>query len=705
MTLIEQIKICCPDAKNIIIRDLNLKSSGANLQCPWPDHTDNHPSAYWVNDHNLIKCPVCDKSYDIINHYQIHFGYSPCQSVFELCKELGIDASSYKPPENYIQVKKFKSPSDVFLNHSSKNQPIKQLPIEASFFKDKHIRADVAKDFFDTEATNTEILLNHHERDQSGTWQICHSKRRMIATDTFDDGSKEKCIPGGNSCFFGLKTLFKSDGMSRKIAFLCEGHTDALRLASEIVADIEDSKNDYQLGEYAVLAVPNGATSLKVALENSPTFSKWFRSSCEQLIIIPDADNAGLKMLEQVKLYLDNDKKVKWVDLTIVPGIKFKKTKGDDLSDAINILGDQYWPLLINPQFLPIDEKVNDINSVMADGFRTGIPTIDYNDTGLKTGRVTFLAGIRGSGKTTFMRQILLNIANQKIQIYVFFGEGSNENHKRDLQLAISNKNERIPHTHLDGDGQQLWYPTKEAQDRYKIKYDRYIDISDKIKSKDETVFNALLKKMIRYAERGTKVFFIDNMMQITNTRDAKNVFIEQKRVVTDLVNFANHYDVHVMIVCHLNKAGDSITGAQEQENLVDTILLFKRIDDDNTKFKDSIISKTRINEYEYQSVTSIIRVLKIRDRGEYNLCLLTWDKERGKAIELVWNTKLNRIATHYLDCGFDCIKASPIFEMQRENSDLAHQNRDPNVNRFAKETLDTEYLDVDEYDDYYNKN
>jgi len=164
-------------------------------------------------------------------------------------------------------------------------------------------------------------------------------------------------------------------------------------------------------------------------------------------------------------------------------------------------------------------------------------------------------------------------------------------------------------------------------------------------------------------ATRGTKVFFIDNMGQITNNVKASETNNEQKRVITKLVKFAEIYNVHVFMICHLNKSGETITGAYEQENLVDTILFFQRLEEtkDPEKTREKMVKRIGITEHESQLVTAIIKVQKIRDRGMRYLSLLTWNQDRGRSIDLVYDMRLNRIATSYIERGFDCIKASTI--------------------------------------------
>jgi len=492
-TVIDEIKLAARAAEQRITQDLKLKVNGSNIQCPWPDHADNTPSAQWIIEKMHIYCHVCAKGYDIINHYEEFYNHSPNQAIIELCNELKINYknSGWNPPANYLKTKTFEAaPNDYTTNYHK--QKVDAFPVELAWFTNKKIDPVVARDFFDTEVTKDEILFHHHERDACGNWVKCHTKRRRIDSTPFEDGKKEKSIYGGHSCFYGLKTLFNKAGEPKATVFLLEGHSDALRLASEIA-------KDDALENFGILSVPNGAGTLKQAIENSPTFRKYFNSkACERLIIIPDADNAGRNvMLPHAGLYLSTnpkqDAKINWYDLLTVPGIEYKETKGDDLSNALDIWNGNYFKLLESDlPYLPIDKPIGDLQGTPEDGLRTGLPTIDYNDGGLKSGRVTLLAGIRGQGKTTLMRAIMCNLAKQKIPIYAYFGEGANEAHKRDLQLAITTENERFSHTLLEGDGQTLTFPEKTAVDRYNAEYSRYINIFDKQVPDGQTMFQAL---------------------------------------------------------------------------------------------------------------------------------------------------------------------------------------------------------------------
>ena len=93
-----------------------------------------------------------------------------------------------------------------------------------------------------------------------------------------------------------------------------------------------------------------------------------------------------------------------------------------------------------------------------------------------------------------------------------------------------------------------------------------------------QTLYQHVFQQIKIAVSRGVKVIFLDNIMALTNGPHVKDKLAEQIRVAMELVSFTHANDFHLGLIGHTSKSNDGLTGALEQENLVDTILTFYRM-------------------------------------------------------------------------------------------------------------------------------
>ncbi len=617
-------------AKDIIIADLNLKEQGGNVTCPYPEHEDKTASASWKP--HAFHCHACTdginrRQYDIISHYEIHHGLSIGEAINKLCEEWNIsndfeDRSNYKPKVIRAKV------NDDYQEKRNKFNNV-QTDLAQSFFKSKKINEDIARNIYRCQTTDSEILIHGHEAINRN-WTPVYTKRRKLDLSNYEmngNNPKEIQIAGGLNTFYGLPSLYTQERQEKRVALICEGQMDALRVATEL-----EKFNMFK--DVAVLSVPSGGTSLTTAWNNTPFFRKWF-SRCQKVIIIPDADSTGKKMLEQAKECLCADKTY-WLDLTKITGIRFTEKHGADISDAFDKFNINPQSIFSLSEHLPIDGMVTADNvdiKLSEEGIRSGFITHDYNDSGLKFGRLTIVSGVRGHGKTTTAMQMVFCSAMQKIKSFCFFGETSEGSVVARFARMCATEKEIDSRVTLAGRIDYVVNPI--AEDRFKKKYGKLITFycKDQIKDKNN-VFDVMMERMLIAVKRGSKLFLLDNMMMICQPK-ADNVFQEQKRITEELKEFALRHDVHIILIAH-PRAGDGIqkiSGAQEQENLADTILYYVRLPHDADKSK--ITNETQINSDDASKISAVLINKKVRDEGATFPVYLEWNSSTGTVSEI----------------------------------------------------------------------
>lgn len=231
----------------------------------------------------------------------------------------------------------------------------------------------------------------------------------------------------GFSCTASLHNFFNSDNVeSGDILIIVEGEMDALSLM--------------ECGYESVVSVPNGAIAKVKDYTPRPEEDNSFRflwdakdmlDSALKVVIATDADEAGNAMAEELARRIGKDRvwKIEWPE-----GCK-------DANEALITLGkDGLENLVNNPAPWPVSgiyeakhffDKVRDIyENGLGSGLSTGYEDIDPLYT-IAEGQITVVTGNPSSGKSEFIDQIMMNLA---------------ENH--DYSFAVCSF-ENEPHIHI----------------------------------------------------------------------------------------------------------------------------------------------------------------------------------------------------------------------------------------------------------------
>jgi len=151
------------------------------------------------------------------------------------------------------------------------------------------------------------------------------------------------------------------------------------------------------------------------------------------------------------------------------------------------------------------------------------------------------------------------------------------------------------------------------------------------------------MSEMTIKARQGSVLFVIDNMMKLT--ADHKETFKAQQVIISKLKEFAVHFKVHVILICHPKKYGTSISGAMEIENTADTILKFNRV--------FGLTDEDGISDLALKNVTAIVTNEKIRDGGKMNTMYMEFNPTKEANEEIVYIPELYQMAADYKRNGY----------------------------------------------------
>lgn len=232
----------------------------------------------------------------------------------------------------------------------------------------------------------------------------------QIVNAKFRDGAKNfRLIKDAELIFFGMQTL---DG--RNCAIITEGEWDMLTAYEcgfgkdyEPIVNDDGEVIEHELGRWAILSVPNGASRGNQQLEYLDNCSDYI-SVIDEFIIATDGDEAGRKLRDELvrRLGVEKCRVVEYPS-----GCK-------DLNEVLLKHGkDEVISLLLQSAPIPIDGVyyLEQIFPDMLDSFKAGVqlaPTTRFDEMDeffrWKKGDITLCTGYGNHGKSFFMLQLML---------------------------------------------------------------------------------------------------------------------------------------------------------------------------------------------------------------------------------------------------------------------------------------------------------
>lgn len=235
----------------------------------------------------------------------------------------------------------------------------------------------------------------------------------------------------------------------------------------------------------------------------------------------------------------------------------------------------------------------------------TGYPYLDKAIKGLILGEVTILSGLNGSGKSSWLNSVMLNVIQRGFKVACFSGELTDFNVMKWLTQSAAGKH----------------YVKKVAGCDYAYEIDDmvYDKICDWLYEKFYLFnnnygnqFQQVLSDLGEVVAKGVKLIVLDNLMalQISNFAGDKNE--KQKQFILDIVEFAKRHSVHIVVVCHPRKESgaqtflrkESIAGSGDLTNAVQNVAIVHRVGDDFCKRASEFFGKEKVERYmEYSNV------------------------------------------------------------------------------------------------------
>lgn len=277
-----------------------------------------------------------------------------------------------------------------------------------------------------------------------------------------------------------------------------------------------------------------------------------------------------------------------------------------EIKEEIPELGEKWMSL----------SSVEKVDLTKLEKVKTGFTELDNRVGGLYMSEVTILSGTNGSGKSSWLNSVILNILQQKYKVALWSGELRADILKSWIQMVAAGKDYLRPSQFEQG---QYYVP-----DSIGSKIDAWLDgMFYLYNNKYGNVASQVLHDIKILTKAGVKVFVIDNMMSMNIDVFDGDKNEKQKQFILALKDFAMEEQVHVILVAHPRKSvaflrKTDISGSGDIINAVDNCFIFHRVNEDFIHAITDFYDAARASQL--QQYGNVLVVEKNRLRGVVDL-------------------------------------------------------------------------------------
>lgn len=501
----------------IIANELNLENyDNKNMKACCPYHAEKTPSFIYNNKNHNFHCFGCSVNVDIIDVFmQKGSTYiEATEKLFDLAE------IPHTFGEKNVKTKSaYRYPAPV--ESTNKTNVYKYLETRG-ISKEIVDYCDVRED------ENGNVVFNYYDTNDVLTMVKYRPSRKINKGET-----KTWCQKNADT----TPLLFNMNRVNvTKPLLICEGEIDCM-------AAIESGYSN-------AVSVPLGAGNFHWIEENW----EWLEQF-DNIIICSDNDEAGTKMQKEC-IYRVGSWRCKVVN---IPS-SFKKDDGTrvkvkDLNETLYYYGkEKVMDIISNASDTPVDSVLDysDIKNVdldNIDGVYTGFKELDKKLMKLFYGSFNIVTGVNGSGKSSFLSQIVCQALEQDKNVWMYSGELPNFQSKNWINYILAGQRNVVEKQINDT---QFWKVTNQAQKQMDKHYKGKLYIyKDGCSHKISDLIQSIIDSIRKY---GSKLIIIDNLTSVNLECNENNKYNKQEEFVTQLIDIAKKYNVAVILVCHPHK-------------------------------------------------------------------------------------------------------------------------------------------------------
>lgn len=516
---IEEAKAKLGDRTADIIADL-LKVEEYDAQnhkglCPF--HNEKTPSFIFNAKTNKYHCFGCNKSVDIVDAFM----NTGCTFTEAASKLFELTDMPYSMGEHKVQTKSsYRYPVPVECADKSKVY---------SYFAKRGISKETI-DYCDVrQDENGNAVFNYYDTNDVLTLVKYRPARKI---DKSKGDIKCWCQKGADT----TPLLFNMNRINTTAPLLiCEGEGDCM--------------SAIEAGYANTVSVPLGANNYGWIEENW----EWLEQF-ESIIICSDNDEAGERMRKECIFRLGTWR-CKIVHIPRFIELDCKKIKIKDLNEVLYYFGkSKVMTLISEATDTPVDSvsdysDIKNIDLDSIDGIKTGFKELDKRLMKLFFSTFNILTGVNGSGKSSFISQLVCQAAEQGYNTWYYSGELPNFQCKNWLNYIFAGQRNITQENYGDT---EFWRVNKSAQKEMDKYYKEHIFIyKDGESHKVDDLIDSMVDCIRKY---GAKLCIIDNLTSVNLECNENNKYQKQEEFVSKCIEIAKKYNVVVLMVVHPHK-------------------------------------------------------------------------------------------------------------------------------------------------------
>lgn len=490
------------------------------MRCCCPFHLEDTPS--FIFDHDKLNCHcfgACATSCDIIDAYMKGKNATFVEAAQKLFELAGV---TYSFGEHGVKTRhQYRYPKPVQCTNKDK---VYDYLAKRKISKETADYLDIRQD------EHGNMVFNYY--DERDVLTMC---KYRPARKVGHGENKNWCQPGADTS----PLLFNMNRINPTQPLVIA--TGELDCASLIEAGIQNA-----------VSIPLGDQNYAWMEECMPWIDRF-----KEIIVCHDNDESGNKFIKTVLPRLESWRcKIANCPEYYIDEAGEKKRHIKDINEVLYWYGKEgVVNMIANAADAPVPSLV-DLSDVeetdlsMLDGIETGIIDLDKQIMKLFYGTFNILSGTPGSGKTSWLYQLVCNTLHQGLGAWVFSRELPDYMTKNWINFLFAGP--RNVNQYAAENGAVYYRVTQAAKNAINEAYRGLCHLyRDDFDNKAESLQKSMIDAARKY---GDKLFIIDNLMTVDLEADDSNKYDKQTEFVNWLIQFSRRYDVCTVLVCHPRK-------------------------------------------------------------------------------------------------------------------------------------------------------
>lgn len=281
------------------------------------------------------------------------------------------------------------------------------------------------------------------------------------------------------------------------------------------------------------------------------------------------------------------------------------------------------------------DIKFVDLSTIVT--IPTGFTLLDKKIMGLMLGDVTVLSGLSGTGKTSWIDCLALNVVQMGYKVAIWSGELQDFRFQGWIDQIAAGKNYVCKKEGYDN----FYYAPSHICD----KVNRWLDgklflYNNNYNNRWMQLFSDV-KELVE--KENVQLIVLDNLMSLQIDDYDGDKYSKQTAFINDLKEYAKSKNVHIILVAHPRKEGgflrkESISGTADLTNLADNVIILHRVNKDFETRAGEFWGKDKV--VEYLKYSTVIELCKNRSLGVVDLIVGMYYEQESRRLK-------NEIAEH----------------------------------------------------------